>query len=264
MSDNGHQELGILVGVARPDYVTFEARRPVSIGEYVILKYGRGKVLGLIERSSIASDALGAHIRNFEEAAESRTVAAANRHDKSYKGNIRILGYLDELKKCKAIIPALPPEPGTEVFDASPEDLRNIFAPDGAQWLRIGTLLRNSDVEARINVDKVVSRHLAILAMTGMGKSNLVSMLAKEIAKINGTMVIFDYHDDYSTLEMGKNINLMPAKINPRMLPADKLAEVIEIQENASNQIHVLREALSEEVRQKKGDDFWDMLAAGV
>lgn len=264
MSENGQQELGILVGMARPDYVTFEARRPVSIGEYVILKYGRGKVLGLIERSSIASDALGSNIRNFEEASESRAVAAANRHDKSYKGNIRILGYLEELKKCKAIIPALPPEPGTEVFDASPQDLRNIFAPEGAHWIKIGSLLRNSDVEAKINVDKVVSRHLAILAMTGMGKSNLVSMLAKEIAKINGTMVVFDYHDDYSTLEMGRNINLMPAKINPRMLPADKLAEVIEIQENASNQIHVLREALSEEVRQKKGDDFWEMLAAGV
>ena len=52
-------ELGILVGVAKPDQVTVEARRPVSIGEYVILKYGRGKVLGLVERSSIASDALG-------------------------------------------------------------------------------------------------------------------------------------------------------------------------------------------------------------
>lgn len=263
-SESGTGELGILVGVSRPDYVTFEARRPVSIGEYVILKYGKGKVLGLVERSSIASDALGGNIRNFEEAAESRMVAAANRHDKSYKGNVRILGYLEELKRCKAIIPALPPEPGTEVFEATSADLATIFAPSGPQWLRIGTLLRNTEVEARINADKVVSRHLAILAMTGMGKSNLVSMLAKEVAKVNGTMVIFDYHDDYSTLEMGRNINLMPAKINPRMLPADKLAEVIEIQENASNQIHILREALTEDVRQRKGDDFWEALAAGV
>lgn len=265
MSDGAtSDELGILVGVAKPDQVTVEARRPVSIGEYVILKYGRGKVLGLVERSSIASDALGANIRNYEEASESRLVAQANRHDKSYKANVRVLGYLDELKKCKAIIPALPPEPGTQVFEACPEDLRTIFAPESQQWLKIGSLLRNTEVEARINIDKVVSRHLAILAMTGMGKSNLVSMLAKEVAKVNGTMVIFDYHDDYSTLEMGRCINLMPAKINPRMLPADKLAEVIEIQENATNQIHVVRQALTESVRQKKGDDFWDSLSEGV
>ena len=256
--------LGILVGIAKPDYVLFEARRPISIGEYVILKYGKGKVLGLVEKSSIASDALGGNIRNFEEASESRMVAAANRHDKSYKGNVRILGYLEELKKCKAIIPELPPEPGTQVFEATGADLEAIFAPEGTQWRKIGSLLRNSEVAGRVNIDKVVSRHLAILAMTGMGKSNLVSMLAKEIAKVSGTMVVFDYHDDYSTLEMGRNINLMPAKINPRMLPADKLAEVIEVQQNASNQIHVLREALTEDIKQRKGDDFWESLANGV
>jgi hypothetical protein len=256
-----NEGLGILIGVAKPDQVTFESKRPVSIGEYVILNYGKGRVLGLVERSSISSDALGNSIRNYEEAYESKQVAAENIRDKSYKAYVRILGYLDELKKCKAILPALPPEPGIEVYEASAEDLTTIFAPSGPQWIRIGTLLRNTAVDARVNVDKVVSRHLAVLAMTGMGKSNLVSLLAKEIARIAGTMVVFDYHDDYSTLDMGSNnSNLMDARINPRLLSADKLAEVIEIQENASNQMHVLRVAFTEEVKQRKGDDFWDAL----
>src|SRR5918912_3919987 len=266
--DDNRVELGILVGNTKPDQVTFESKRPVSIGEYVILHYGKSKVLGLVERSSISSDALGTSIRNYEEASESRKVAIENKWDKSYKGHVRILGYLEELKKCKAIIPALPPEPGTEVYEATRQDLGTIFAPSGPQcpqWIRIGTLLRNTEVDARVNVDKVVSRHLAILAMTGMGKSNLVSLLAKEIAKINGTMVIFDYHDDYSTLDMGSaNSNLIDAKINPRFLTVDKLGDVIEIQENASNQMHVLRNAFTEEVKQHKGDDFWDILSSGV
>src|SRR3712207_5912502 len=74
-------------------------------------------------------------------------------------------------------------------------------------------------------------------------------------------MVIFDYHDDYSTLDMGSNnINLLDGRINPRLLSADKLAEVIEIQENASNQMHVLRIAFTEDVKQRKGEDFWDAL----
>ncbi len=256
------QELGIIIGTAKPDQVTFESKRPVSIGEYVILNYGKGKVLGLVESSSISSDALGNNIRNYEEASESKEVAAVNGRDKSYKGHVRILGYLDDLKKCKAILPALPPEPGTEVYEATAQDLTMIFSPDGKEWIRIGTLLRNTEVDARVNVDKIVSRHLAVLAMTGMGKSNLVSLLAKEIARINGTMVVFDYHDDYSTLDMGSNnSNLMDARINPRLLSADKLAEVIEIQENASNQMHVLRVAFTEEVKQRKGDDFWEALS---
>ena len=158
-----NEGLGILIGVAKPDQVTFESRRPVSIGEYVILNSGKGKVLGLVERSSISSDALGNSIRNYEEACESKQVAAENHRDKSYKGHVRILGYLDELKKCKAILPALPPEPGTEVYEASAEDLTMIFAPSGPQWIRIGNLLRNTEVDARVNVDKVVSRHLGCL-----------------------------------------------------------------------------------------------------
>ena len=97
--------------------------------------------------------------------------------------------------------------------------------------------------------------------MTGMGQEQLGSLLAKEIARIAGTMVVFDYHDDYSTLNIGSNnSNLMDARINPRLLSADKLAEVIEIQVNASNQMHVLRVAFTEEVKQRTGDDFWDAL----
>ncbi len=264
MSNNRRIELGILVGNTKPDQVAFESRRSVSIGEYVILNYGKGKVLGLVERSSISSDALSTTIRNYEEASESRKVAIENKWDKSYKGHVRILGYLDELKKCKAIIPELPPEPGTEVYEATSEDLATIFSPSAQQWIRIGTLLRNTEVNAKINVDKVVSRHLAVLAMTGMGKSNLVSLLAKEIARVNGTMVIFDYHDDYSTLDMGNSSNLIDAKINPRFLTVDKLGDVIEIQDNASNQMHVLRVAFTEEVKMRKGDDFWDALLTEV
>ena len=56
------------------------------------------------------------------------------------------------------------------------------------------------------------------------------------------------------------NINLLDGRINPRLLSADKLAEVVEIQENASNQMHVLRIAFTEEVKQQKDDDFWNSL----
>ena len=126
-----------------------------------------------------------------------------------------------KLKKCKAVSRHCHQSLAPRAFEASVQDLVPIFAPSGQQWLIMGTLLRNAAVGARVNIDKVVSRHLAVLAMTGMGKSNLVSLLAKEIARINGTMVIFDYHDDYSTLDMGaNNINLLDGRINPRLLSA--------------------------------------------
>ena len=122
------------------------------------------------------------------------------------------------------------------------------------------TLLRNTAVGARVDVDKVVSPPCSA-CHDWHGQEQSVSLLAKEIARISGTMVIFDYHDDYSTLDMGSNnINLLDGRINPRLLSADKLAEVVEIQENASNQMHVLRMAFTEEISQRKGEDFWDAL----
>ena len=65
--------------------------------------------------------------------------------------------------------------------------------------------------------------------MTGMGKSNLVTLLAKQIAKLDGTVIIFDYHNDYSDLDIPK-INVIDAKINPRLLEADTLSDVLEIE----------------------------------
>jgi hypothetical protein len=257
------REIGIVVGESKPHEIMFESRRPVSAGEYVIINGDKGQILGLVERSTIVSDALSKHVRNYTEAVESKEIADVNTRDKSYRAWVRILGYLDELKNGRAIIPDVPPLPGTDILEAGQDDLGIIFGPDNDGWMRIGSLLRNSKVEARVNIDRVVARHLAVLAMTGMGKSNLVSLLAKEMAKIGGTMIIFDYHDDYSSLQI-KDVNVMDAKINPRLLNFEKFADVMEIRESATNQMHVLHKAFTEQVKMRQGDDFWESLLANV
>ena len=117
--------------------------------------------------------------------------------------------------------------------------------------------MRNEAVEARINVDKIVSRHLGILAMTGMGKSNLVSLVTKQISRLNGTVIIFDYHNDYTTLKI-PGVNIVDAKINPRHLDADQLADVLEIRDGANVQRRVLRMAFTRQVKDAK--EFWDRL----
>src|ERR687887_19808 len=265
MSDcNGPLEVGIVVGPTRPDQITFEARRPVSLGEYVmILSSQQEKILGVIESSSIKSDALSDNISNFQEAIESKQVASKNKRDKSYKANVKILGLLEELKKCKPILPEVPPLPGTEVFETKPDELKSIFDPTNDEWLRIGTLLRQKDVDVKININKVATRHLGILAMTGMGKSNLVTLIAKAVSEIPGTMIIFDYHDDYKGLNI-RNSNVIPAKINPRLLSTDKFAEVIEIRDIADVQKTILSKAFDDDLKQRVEDEFWQTLEENI
>lgn len=252
--------IGVVIGESKPTEVTAQSSRPLSVGEYIIIDSQDGKILGLVEKSAISSEAL-TNVRNFDEAIESKEVAEINSRDKNYKVKIGILGFLDKLQKGHVVIPAVPPLPGTSILEATEKDLGMIFGPTGKEWIRIGSLLRNPSIEAKININKIVSRHLAILAMTGMGKSNLVSLVAKHVASLNGTLVIFDYHNDYENLDVAK-MNYMLAKINPRLLPADKLAEVIELRENADKQQRVLRESFTESVKQAK--DFWSSLEENV
>jgi DNA helicase HerA-like ATPase len=159
------------------------------------------------------------------------------------------------------VLPAIPPIPGTSVLDATKDDLGMIFAPQKDEWAKVGTLLRNRQIETCVNLNKVVSRHLGILAMTGMGKSNLVSLLAKQIATLDGTLIIFDYHNDYSELHIPR-INIIDAKINPRLLDANTLGDVLEIRENADVQQRVLRLAFTPDVKEAK--DFWEALDHSV
>ena len=193
--------IGYVIGESKPTSVTALTSLPLSIGEYIIIDSEEGKILGLVERSSVTSAAF-ADVRNFDEASESTEIAEMNSRDKTYTAHVGVLGFLEKLQRGQSIIPAIPPIPGTVILQPTKQDLEAIFSPTKDGWIKIGNLLRNKTIDAKINLDKIVSRHLGILAMTGMGKSNLVSLLTKEIAKLKGTVIIFDYHNDYTSLNL--------------------------------------------------------------
>ncbi len=248
--------LGFVIGESKPTFVNAITSRALPVGEYVKIGSDEGEILGLVERSSVSSAAF-ADVKNFDEASESTEIAEINKRDKTYVADIGILGFLEDLKRGHSTLPAIPPIPGTEITLPSDPELEEIFSPKRKGWVNIGSLLRNKTIDARINLDKIVSRHLGILAMTGMGKSNLVSLITKQIAELKGTVIIFDYHNDYTSLSIPQ-INVMDAKINPRRLDADQLSEVLEIRDGANVQQRVLRMAFTKQVRESK--EFWSKL----
>ena len=235
--------LGFVVGESKPTFVTALTSRALSVGEYIKINSDEGEILGLVERSTVASAAF-TDVRNFDEASESIEIADLNKRDKTFTAHIGIIGFLENLRRGHSIIPAIPPIPGTEISQPSQNDLEEIFSPKNNGWVKIGTLLRNKAIDAKINLDKIVSRHLGILAMTGMGKSNLVSLVTKQISKLKGTVIIFDYHNDYTNLNIPR-VNVIDAKINPRLLDSEQLSEVLEIRDGANVQQRVLRMAFT-------------------
>lgn len=63
--------------------------------------------------------------------------------------------------------------------------------------LLIGTLIGRSDVEVSLSAKHVVSRHLAILAMTGGGKTVAARRIIRELINLRYPLIIFDPHGDY-------------------------------------------------------------------
>jgi len=264
MSSNNIKDdkpLGFIVGESYPYRFSFIAYRPVSVGEYVVVTTNDSRrILGLVENSSIKSSIL-ANVNNYLAAYEGKRIAEMNERDKSYQATVRILGYIDDLAKGIVTIPSTPPEPGSTVLEASIDDLK-VFSVNDYRWASIGTLLRNSKVKVYVNIDKIASRHLAILSVTGGGKSNLLALIAKRVAERHGTMVIFDYHGEYNDLSIS-NVNHIKARINPRFIhDADELADLLEVKESASVQRDIISKALTDDVRH--AEDFWSALRASI
>ncbi len=229
--------VGYIVGESKPYSASIVSSRPLMLGEYVEIRYNGIHVIGLVQASISGSYVIDETL----SPEDLRRVINIHRGDETtiyYKGYIKILGDPEDLR-----IPPIPPPPGVEVRRASRKTLSKIFSPEGPQWARIGTLLRNPDVEVRVDLNKIVQRHLAVLAMTGMGKSNLISLLAREILKRGGTCFIFDYHGEYTGLSFQglPRPNIVRARINPRYLSWQELARIIGVRYGAKNQENLIK-----------------------
>lgn len=97
-----------------------------------------------------------------------------------------------------------PVKPSSPVLYPGPEDVRKLLTGQEDDpkkprppMLRIGTLIARDDVEVALSARQVVSRHLAILAMTGGGKTVAARRIIRELIDIGYPLVIFDPHGDY-------------------------------------------------------------------
>lgn len=250
------EEVGIVTGGARPGRIEFVAKKPVRVGEFVSVETEDGAVIYMVEGVENSSKLLS-EAHDYMTAEEARRAAASNPRDKIRIASARAFGLADELVEGRRIYPSLAPEPGAPVRLAGDELLRMIYTRGGERWADVGSLLRREGVRVSIDINAVASRHLAVLAATGKGKSNFLALLAKKISERHGTMVIFDYHAEYHELRIpGKKI--VTPKINPRSLTSDELADLLGIKQSATRQRATLAKAFTREVRE--ADDLWQEL----
>lgn len=92
-----------------------------------------------------------------------------------------------------------PVQPAAEVLYPPAEAIKELLAGGipGHKPLPIGTLIARRDVDIAISADRVVSRHMAILAMTGGGKTVAARRILRELITLGYPLLILDPHGDY-------------------------------------------------------------------
>ena len=92
-----------------------------------------------------------------------------------------------------------PVQPAAEVLYPPAEAIKELLAGGipGHAPLGIGTLIARRDVDIAVSADRIVARHMAILAMTGGGKTVAARRVLRELIDLGYPLLILDPHGDY-------------------------------------------------------------------
>jgi len=97
-----------------------------------------------------------------------------------------------------------PPQPATSAYRPSEKDVARVVLGELEQKrsraLDIAVLSNRPEISIMVDGHAIVTRHLAILAMTGAGKSWTARRIIEQLAAKNYPIVIFDPHGDYTGL----------------------------------------------------------------
>jgi len=112
---------------------------------------------------------------------------------------VKILGYE---KNNSLQMPRHGITPGSTVHLAEDELLKKILQQKKQQSANMGTIATRETIPVHVNINELVSKHCAILAMTGAGKSYTTGVLIEEIMNKNGSITVFDPHGEYRNIKL--------------------------------------------------------------
>jgi hypothetical protein len=194
------KEVGVIVGEASSNEFFFSSKpgEMPSRWEY-LLTYSEEDVDGTpkqvevvaqIERVLSASQALTKEL-DFEII---KKIIESGLADRKVWGKARVLGYLTETGDLQ--LPKKAVMPGKPVYIAPTDLLERFYSYPSEEAIKIGSLITRSEVPVSLSV-KGFRRHLGLIAQTGSGKTYLAGIIADELLKKGGTLVMLDPHADY-------------------------------------------------------------------
>ena len=201
---SSEQPIGFVIGRSAPQsfvFVSAEDTVPPRL-EYVVIHGAREQVDDTFESVDLLAQVTGirAEVLTLGEDldyAEAQTVVSQNATlPPRVQAEATVLGYLQDGVVRQARMMVLP---GTPVHTAPDSLLRAFFSRDEASSITLGTLINRRGVDVRLDPNGL-SRHLAIIAQTGAGKSYLAGKLLEDLLGLGATIVVLDPNSDYVQL----------------------------------------------------------------
>lgn len=212
-----HQVLGTLVGnTGEPHNLkmvlnsSFSGRR----GEFVRIKhqerkdepvtYVLGRIVSIQRTNMLFNSGFGNSVSELE------LLPGAEVTGEHVYATVDLVGYKDAITD-QIKIPRRPLDPGSKVETVDYQFLSDFYEFNEQNSLHIGNLVGyehgENTVPVYLDVNKLVTEHLAILAMTGSGKSYTVGRIIERLVALNnGTVVVFDPHGEYGRALQGGNL----------------------------------------------------------
>lgn len=207
----------------RGEFVKIRHTEVESEGETYVL----GRIVSISRNNILYNSNMGEGLSSLE------ILPGAQITGETLFGTIQLVGYRDVLGQIK--VPRRPLNPGAKVYGVDYEFLSKFYKFDENTSINIGNLIGyekgENIVPVYIDVNKLVTEHLGVLAMTGSGKSYTVGRIIERlVAEMNGTVVVFDVHGEYgkafSKGEVHFNDNL------EQIENEDEVKNILKIQES--------------------------------
>ncbi|MHA1148165.1 MAG: ATP-binding protein [Promethearchaeota archaeon] len=162
-----------------------------------------------------------------------------------------------------------PASPGESVFLVNEEILNVFLGFDIEKGLMLGSV-KISNFKAKINMNRLLNKHFAILAVSGAGKSYLTSIIIEELLTRNadlGTPALFliDVHGEYTYLksipELSDKINVQDVSYFQISVPYLNAHTYRKYQDKISYvQIRELSKYINDLKKSKKGYTIQDLM----
>ncbi|NOZ76339.1 MAG: ATP-binding protein [Euryarchaeota archaeon] len=167
-----------------------------------------------------------ASIRRYNEMYSLNAITSTSQPKEEYQERIvakaKVIGYPDG---SVLRMPKMPFKPGAKVYQADAKLIRHVLNLGARGGIYLGLLEgHQAKIPVHLDINKLVQKHVCVLAKTGAGKSYTVGVLIEELIEAKVPVVIIDPHGEYASL---KNPNTNPREkdlmsrygISPRGYP---------------------------------------------